>query len=75
MKRATLLQRLTPSYISLIVLLLVMVGAAIVPQQFHELQSSLDAQIMGTAADPGRSTGTFRSKGGAWHDQEAAGQG
>ena len=75
MKRATLLQRLTLSYILLIVLLLVMVGAAIVPQQLHELQSSLDAQIMGTAADPGRSTGTFKSKGGTRYDHETAGQG
>ena len=49
MKRLTMLQRLTLSYILLIILLLAMVGAAIVPQQLHELQSSLDTQIMGTA--------------------------
>ncbi|MCH5287476.1 MAG: sensor histidine kinase [Christensenellaceae bacterium] len=49
MKRATMLQRLTLSYCLLIVLLLAMVGAAIVPQQLHELQSSLDARIMGAA--------------------------
>ena len=49
MKRLTLLQRLTLSYILLIILLLAMVGAVIVPQQLRELQSGLDAQIMGTA--------------------------